>query len=75
MAALLDVAGVTVEPEQAAPEKDVAALDAALADAALAAAEPEAAPVDADADPFAAFSGAELANGAARRCKQCLPGQ
>ena len=53
MAALLDVAGVTVEPEQAAPEKDVAALDAALADAALAAAEPEAAPVDADADPFA----------------------
>ena len=28
-----------------------------------------------DADPFTAFSGAELANGAARRCKQCLPGQ
>ena len=28
-----------------------------------------------DADPFTAFSGAELANGTARRCKQCLPGQ
>ena len=28
-----------------------------------------------DADPFTAFSGAELANGAARRCKRCLPGQ
>ena len=28
-----------------------------------------------DADPFTAFSGAELANGVARRCKQCLPGQ
>ena len=28
-----------------------------------------------DADPFTAFSGAELANGAARRCKRCLLGQ
>ena len=28
-----------------------------------------------DADPFTAFSGAELANGAARRCKRCRPGQ
>ena len=28
-----------------------------------------------DVDPFTAFSGAELANGAARRCKRCLPGQ
>ena len=28
-----------------------------------------------DADPFTAFSGAELANGVARRCKRCLPGQ